>query len=564
MRISQAIIFNELKRELVEPLDSDWVAPTTFAATLEAHGLYNTKQFVLRLSPRVHELVDALSSGDFESHDPADLIQAYSTYIHETIHWWQHVGSTAGLIYSLCYPAQFSSSLEHLQKAIGQIGPKKSLKRWADDALRNGSAPSPEALAEANIAVNNALDIEFYKVLASSPNRAVKLRSNQHFESVGHSYRIAYGNTLMALVESCDLDVGSVPNPEKWQQAFDRLMLSRHEGFYHGSPITQSEVGLHAIFEGQARFIQLQFLAASGGPTSCAAYAKDGYFSGIYVAAFAEFLKLSESDWPETIDSPLIGLFLLICDLAINPTRGFPLEIVYFEDFISDVDPGARFSLLCQAAREHPELKQAIHTYSNDEYAFVSRVLTQRCGYDEPSTSLRAIVDLSQTAAGGKLMSEWASFEFGLSNLPIRVITSHFMDFCRSKLANPHFFCWAGRFLAMGSATDSSRETFSRHVSLFTDRADTEQIFVRAFTGRDGDALKRTLDTFMGSTILYDLTLQWILDDGPFRYDYRSITSVDRADAMKEWAKHGFKRVFGYHPDEFEQLVPPSAPASSS
>ncbi|BAV52905.1 Uncharacterized protein MLTONO_p0435 (plasmid) [Mesorhizobium loti] len=194
------IVFNDLKHDLLEPSGGILMAPTTFAATLEAHGLYSTKQFVLRLSPRVHELVDALASGDFGSHDPADLIQAYSTYIHETIHWWQHVGSTAGLIFSLCYPAQFSSSLENLQKAIAEIGPKKSLKRWADDALRHGTAPSPEALAEANIAVNNALDIEFYKFFAHSPNRSSELRQNQHFENVGHSYRIAHGNTLMALL----------------------------------------------------------------------------------------------------------------------------------------------------------------------------------------------------------------------------------------------------------------------------------------------------------------------------------------------------------------------------
>lgn len=546
--------FNDLKRELVEPLEPSLVAPTAFAATLEAHGLYNTKQFVLRLSPRVHDLVTALTSGNIEGHDTADLVQAYSTYVHETVHWWQHVGSTGGLIYSLCYPTQFSSSLEHLRNAVRAIGPKKSLKRWADNALVNGTAPSPEALGEANIAVNNALDIEFYKILAASPNRAFDLRKIQHFESVGHSYRIAYGNTLMALLQSCDLDPANLPDPEKWQPAFDQLMVSRHEGFYHGSPVTQAEVGLHAIFEGQARFIQLQFLAASGGPKTCAAYAADGYLSGIYVAAFVEFLKLSEAEWPETIDSPVVGLFLLICDLAINPTRGFPFEIEHFEDFISDVDPGARFTLLCQAAREHSEVKNAITAYSLDEYTFVSRLLTSRLGYDEPYKALQAVVDLSETPSGRALMSEWEDFRYDFRNIPVRVMTSHFMDFCRSKLANPHFFCWAGRFLGLGSATEEAQGLFSRHLSLFTDRADSEQIHIRAFAGRDGDALKHTLDAFMGSTILYDLTLQWILDDGPFRYDYRSITSPGRADAMTEWAKTAFKRTFGYHPDEFQVL----------
>ncbi|TAW39324.1 hypothetical protein ELH26_33880 (plasmid) [Rhizobium leguminosarum] len=550
----QVTKFQDLKHELVDST-SELAAPTAFSATLQAHGIYNTRQFVLRLSPRVHQLVDALSSGDFEEHDPVELVQAYSTYIHETVHWWQHVGSTAGLIYSLCYPAQFSSSLEHLQKAISVVGPRKSLKRWADQALVKGTAPSQEALAEANIAVNNALDIDFYQFLTAIPNRATELQRNQHFESVGHSYRIAYGNTLMALIQSCDLAPASLPNPETWQPKFDHLMRSRYEGFYHGSPITHAEVGIHAIFEGQARFIQLQFLAESGGPTRLADYASSGYLSGIYVAAFTEFLAQTGSEWPETIDSSLVGLFLLICDLSINPTRGFPLEIEDFEGFIRDVDPGARFTLLCQAVREYPEVKVAITTYSKDEYLSVAKVLTQRVGYDEPANALEAVIDLSETPSGRDLMQEWETFQYQLANLPIRVMTSHFMDFCRSKLKHPEFFCWAGRFLGLGEASDSARTLFSRHVALFTDKSDTEQIHIRAITGRKGEALKRTLDAFMGSTILYDLTLQWILRDGPFRYNYREITSPERAASMKEWANNSFKRAFGHHPDEFRDMT---------
>lgn len=227
----------------------------------------------------------------------------------------------------------------------------------------------------------------------------------------------------------------------------------------------------------------------------------------------------------------------------------------HFEDFISDVDPGARFSLLCQAAQKHPETKHAITIGSAEEYILVSRILTECCGYDEPLDELKAVVDLSQTPAGNQLMSEWTTFEYKTSNLPIRVMTSHFMDFCRSKITHPHFFCWPGKALALVHSNDKFQELFVRHMSFFTDRADSEQIFTRAFVGRDATALKRTLDTFMGSTILYDLTFQWILNDGPFRYDFRSITHQSNGDALEAWAKGAFKKTFGYHPDEFKQLA---------
>ncbi|TIO99458.1 MAG: hypothetical protein E5X90_23505, partial [Mesorhizobium sp.] len=68
-------------------------------------------------------------------------------------------------------------------------------------------------------------------------------------------------------------------------------------------------------------------------------YREQGYFAPVYVDSFELFLVLTGTEWPERYDSPIVGLFLLICDLAINPTRGFPLDIEFFEDFIRDVDP---------------------------------------------------------------------------------------------------------------------------------------------------------------------------------------------------------------------------------
>ncbi|MEQ9567239.1 MAG: hypothetical protein RLN85_15740, partial [Pseudomonadales bacterium] len=68
-----------------------------FKATLKGRGLYNTFQFVLRLSPVVHRKLASMPDGIVTS-DAIDLegVEAFSTYMHETIHWWKHVGSTYG------------------------------------------------------------------------------------------------------------------------------------------------------------------------------------------------------------------------------------------------------------------------------------------------------------------------------------------------------------------------------------------------------------------------------------------------------------------------------------
>jgi hypothetical protein len=103
-----------------------------YNAVLNAHGLYNSEQFVLRLSPINHRLVaeaDALNSATI-SRSP-EMIRAYSTYLHETIHWWQHMGSTTGVVLSLCYPNQTHGNLSFLSELASQVQPKKSIKSWA-------------------------------------------------------------------------------------------------------------------------------------------------------------------------------------------------------------------------------------------------------------------------------------------------------------------------------------------------------------------------------------------------------------------------------------------------
>jgi hypothetical protein len=75
------------------------------------------------------------------------------------------------------------------------------------------------------------------------------------------------------------------------------------------------------------------------------------------------------------LDDPIVGLFLLICDLAINPTRGFPLDIEHFDHFINDVDVAVRFTVLSLAVPQLPHLRSAIQGYSREEYVEVSEEL---------------------------------------------------------------------------------------------------------------------------------------------------------------------------------------------
>src|SRR5271169_2373247 len=127
--------------------------------------------------------------------------------------------------------------------------------------------------------------------------------------------------------------------------------------------------------EGQACFSQIQYLHfASGGQFEWDTFRHLGILHGIYEAAFKEFLDRTELQWPTSINHPTVALFLLICDMAINPGSGFPFDpFPHFHSFIDDTIPGIRFTAMARMIRlKWPELLGAITNYSRAEYEAVS------------------------------------------------------------------------------------------------------------------------------------------------------------------------------------------------
>lgn len=452
----------DLDPALLEPVAKPLRAPGEFAACLNQLGTYTTEHFVLRLSPWVHKLVDAISSGVNVSEEiDGETVQAYSTYLHETIHWWQHIGSTSGLILSLTYPAQAHQNVEHLEKVLKLVGPKKSLKRWAEDAARAGLTDEDPGLRAANMAVNNAVDAEFYKIATVMPTLIPQAMQDPYFETVGHCYWMAYTHAVGLLAATVDRDWSQLPDPAVWQERFIRNRDAKLEGWSRDTELRVAPLGLHALFEGQARMIQLQFLTfGMTNPPTMGTLKDAGYFKGVYGEAFEGFLKATNSPWPKLVDDPVVALFLLIVDLAINPTAGFPLDVERFENFILDVDPGIRFLRLCQSVRnEHPELLGRITEYSRQEYMQVADMLTKACGYDHPGVALSVIESWATDIPGVvEILSEKETFRFDPGNVVVRVLFSYFIRFSIDKMKHPEFFA--------GQARGSPRRAFPITVSL--------------------------------------------------------------------------------------------------
>ena len=135
------------------------VASAEFPATIRAHGEYMPLAYVLRLSPLIHRTLAALpQTGIYTSREIGlDGAQAFSTYLHETVHWWQHIGSTCGLMCSLSYLARAHGNYNQIKKLVSLGALKKSVRQMEEKATGPSTPDTVAGLVD--VVVNNHFDL---------------------------------------------------------------------------------------------------------------------------------------------------------------------------------------------------------------------------------------------------------------------------------------------------------------------------------------------------------------------------------------------------------------------
>ncbi|MCR8556582.1 hypothetical protein KXD93_02965 [Mucilaginibacter sp. BJC16-A38] len=519
----------------------------------KSRGVYNPMQFVLRLRKDIQHELNNVIPGIHTSGSLSDnQTQAFSTYLHETIHWWQHVGSNFGFISSLKFPAQAHIVHSDLKSLLNENGAFKSIAKYDRQQPNN------------NIHVNKILnywhDIEFAGQIAFDPKRINTIVNNPYFECWGHSYDLMWASSIWTLGSTFDEEFSFLPKIKEWEDGFKKLREKKVQGYYYGSPIAIPPIGIRAIYEGQARFSQLQYLyGAQGYKYDLNDFAKAGMLSGIYVEAFNIFLSILNEQTPVKPNDPLVGLFLLICDIAINPTNGFPFNVTNYESFIVSNDPGHRFYTLCKEVRDrYSSLKFAIQDYSKEEYITISNLLANSINCFSPHESAAFVLRWMYSEQSIiSLLKEEVNYKFPSKNLPIRLFFSKFLRFQEDKHKYPQIFCWPGMNFIEIKKKDldlfEAFQLFEKHKALFIDDVNGD-IYHSAIKGYTDQQVDETLNGFFAWNSVYDMVRQWIIEDGPFKFNYEWLSSKYTHEEMKEWASKNFETSFGLRPEDFKIL----------
>lgn len=520
-------------------------------------GLYNHIFYVLRLHPDVHNILRKQKAGEEEYYTQNEISQAASTLFHENIHWWQYIGSTSGLIMSLNLPAQVTSSLSSFKEYLKLTGNKKPIITYSDNNLTTENIDSDEFKQVSNI-INNFHDVKYYKGRIKRPSYIKTACREKYFKSIGHIFHIAYSESLGLLESTFDPNCSFLPNANEWHEHFNRLEEEKVCGFYDESPIGLPPLGAEDLYEGQARFNQILFLHIRSDRTlDWLQFRQAGMLHGVYISAFEAFLKVLEEEYPTSVESPLVALYLLLIDIAINPAEGFPFNIVNYETFVDDTDPATRFIFLCRLVKESfPEFKTLIKNYSSEEYYVISTLLCDQLGLYSPAEYLSELVTWSENEDSLiELLKENEAFTYSEGNYLVRLVFGRFLSFQLDKFNNPEFFCWPGAYLEGERRTSNTDRLYKKHQAIFKENENMD-IAPSMLPGIDDATLEDTSGRFYSTLTVYELCRQWALDEGKFNYNLPWISEKYSKEEANDWVKNNFINVFGVSPDDFEIIQP--------
>ncbi len=500
----------------------------------------------------------ALPSVGFEA-GGSNVVRAYATSLHETIHWWQHIGSTTGLLSGLTTAAQAATCIKYMSD-LGKDAPKPLLGALQSRRYR----PSQEDHPAWRAAVRWR-EAELGNAFLINPAQAFAKVKNDSFlyESIGHSIAMHHAGVTWYLSQVVDLGGSVFPSTDAWMDLYEKSHKEQRL-LFEPNELALLPFGAKDLFEGQARLSELQYHDRAVESHPLAEFRQMRLLDGVYSKCLDYFLKTIESPPPEHIQSPEINLFLLLCDIAINPSAGYPLEIPETLDLVRDNHPGLRFARLCVVARDQKQdLLKTLATLSLGNYQKGIAMLVEPFGWLPPDeVAKNAHERYLHASLGEKLLNERWKGEFGSLDVPAKFILSEHMIFSELKAGCPHFFCWPGIYLTSDKPDDSSeiaaiKDLLDLTSPPFHATSELSGVDTVAIHGLTTPQAKNIADRYFQNQATVDLFRQWIShwNESPtnaflFRFDWKPMISDTEVANLKS----SFRATFGLDIDTIPLL----------
>lgn len=534
--------------------------------SLEEMGSYDPFYYYINFSKKIEPLIPHIDlfskkGGCFvDTNDDiyisSDKVPTYfATYLHETIHWWQTIGSSSGFVNAFVQKLQSYSTLRLLKNIPVEIVLTKPL---VNQIYLDENFPY-ETSRWLNGIVNTWMDLEFASLLLFDPHEAINLRNREDFfESIVHSYFILL-TEFHNLIEDI-LDEGSdiFVNQDLWSTNFNRLKEIDAPNFSFNSDLVTppEKIGLIDVYEGQARFNEMQYLyKISNKKLDLRYFEKNGYLTGIYSSAFEIFLKYSKFDKPSSLSSLAVFIFLAVCDISINGGVGYPFDIVDFGKFDEDFNPSMRFLKASQTARIFHKINADANQIDRLFYNKIILTICKLNGWFSPLDNSKRILNISRRFLQKNFIDDLNSSEPSWENISNNFIFSHHLNFLKDKNEFPELFTWPGWILSSENEKINTYEIiWIRNRVPFVKLESKKAIIYRSpsLYSNESKYSAQYLSQYFNEHMLFDLLNQLVVKPGPFDFNYRWFDENWNIEDYKKSLSKVFHENTGRHIDSFK------------
>jgi hypothetical protein len=322
-----------------------------------------------------------------------------------------------------------------------------------------------------------------------------------------------------------------------------------------GTDVTQPGFGAIEILEGQARLCEIQYLSV---------FARDridwktcvnrGMLAEPYGTAFRYFISHTGLPWPDNSLDTTVGLFLLACDITLNPGDIYPFARFDPRTLVRSTHPAARFDRVTTAVAKLKS--KLLHNFQYDDSAYVrfSEQICAEINETSPQVIAAAIVSLFDEIPGTKpILDGDPGTVFSLPSIPLKFYIWKHHTFMRDRMQHPAYFCWPAPSLVR--MTLIYPQVFTRNEPpLVSPSLDGRIMASGAFCSDKGD-VENGLYNFLMSQLMNDVIRQWIAKPGPFVTSYDWIDPTVSPSVWQKIVRDYFKDNFDFPIDGVKVIM---------
>ncbi len=464
----------------------------------------------------------------------------WGTYLHENMHWYQCIGTTYGLFRLLSSMAQTHNIFQYSRRINDAI-----LEKPLYQIVVNHPPDNSEFRRNLNIAVNTWMDIEFTNAFFESPDRHVDRIAHDHFfGGLDHG-------SLIYLGESLGLLVSCFPNSEQAERFHQDSRIIIDHGLENAKnhDIFVPPVGASDIMESAARISEIQYLQhSSGRKYSWSIYKRMGYLESKYLKAFNTFLQITRLNIGNDPCSSAVNLFLITCDIALNPSHGYPNVLSSWKDFIKEWHPGFRFFCICSYLANRKKLINEVAINTESEYKEMINEICNAIGYETPEC-VAAKCDKMLTKCGAEiLVNQVDTYESDMPNFPVQYVVGKHVKAMRVRQRKPLFLAMPANYV---EGDRDHQEAIDRLMEILTppfvrrDYTGIEPVLPR-YTNIDDKNLKSFHSTFSKWLIMLSLGRQLAAKKGPFKFAHPWTDSTKSEGELRSFVEDDFLKASGH------------------